>query len=89
MAKRQVVQSECDRCHTVQELPMEPRPKYSRDRTVLDLPKGWLHVSGVTASNSLVFEVDLCEVCKGVVLDAAGRSTGKASRGTLRAVSSS
>lgn len=68
---------------------MEPRPKYSRDRTVLDLPKGWLHVSGVTASNLLVFEVDLCEVCKGVVLDAAGRSTGKASRGTLRAVSAS
>lgn len=76
MAKRQVVQSECDRCHVEEVVPLEPRPKYQR-RDTLDLPKGWLHVSGVTAT-STVFEVDLCVQCKGTVMQAAGKATLKA-----------
>lgn len=66
MGKLQVIESECDRCHHV-----ETGPMAKRKRGELDLPKGWLHVSGNT-STALVFEVDLCEACKGTVLSAAG-----------------
>lgn len=71
MAKRQVIQTECDRCHHENVTPLE-KVKYAR-RDALDLPKGWLHVSGQTAT-STVFEIDLCPECKGSVLEAAGAS---------------
>lgn len=73
--KRQVIQSECDRCHVEEIAPLE-KVKYQRKDT-LDLPKGWLHVSGVTATRT-VFEVDLCAECKGTVMEAAGKATLRA-----------
>jgi len=70
MAKQQVIQSICDRCHTEDIVPLM-RKKY--ERSTLDLPIGWLHVSGVTAT-STVFEMDLCRDCKGIVMEAAGKA---------------
>lgn len=35
------------------------------------LPPGWMNVAGNTATHT-VFEMDLCEDCKGIVLNAAG-----------------
>lgn len=70
MAKRQVILSTCDSCHKEE---MSPLDKKSR-RDELDLPKGWLHVEGSTAT-STVFEMDLCADCKKSVLEAAGVAT--------------
>lgn len=70
MAKQQVIQSTCDRCHAEDTVPLM-RAKYQR--STLDLPIGWLHVSGVTAT-STVFEMDLCKDCKGIVMEAAGKA---------------
>jgi hypothetical protein len=69
MAKKQVLLSICDRCHFEIHTALEKLGKSRRDRYVL--PPGWLNVSGNTATHT-VFEMDLCEDCKGVVLDAAG-----------------
>lgn len=70
MAKQQVIVSVCDRCHVEDSAPLM-RAKYQR--STLDLPIGWLHVSAVTAT-STVFEMDLCGECKKIVLEAAGKA---------------
>jgi hypothetical protein len=72
MAKQQIVQSECDRCHKEDKSPLKSGIKNGR----YVLPKGWLHVEGFTDSRS-VFEVDLCPDCKGDVLSAAGKAESK------------
>lgn len=68
MAKIQVVESVCDRCHTHEEEPLKTGIKNGR----YVLPKGWLHVSGNT-NTATVFEIDLCTECKLTVLEAAGQ----------------
>lgn len=70
MAKQEVIYSVCDRCHVEDTAPFM-RKKYVR--STLDLPIGWLHVSGVTATTT-VFEMDLCSACKGIVMEAAGKA---------------
>ena len=67
MAKKQVVHSECDRCHKEDTSDLKTGIKNGR----YILPSGWLHVEGNTDSRT-VFEVDLCGDCKGDVLKAAG-----------------
>jgi hypothetical protein len=71
--KREVLISECDRCHLSVQAPLAERRGRWRGREDLDkvLPPGWLHVQADTATHT-VFEVDLCEDCKVAVLDAAG-----------------
>lgn len=66
MARKEIVESECDGCGTAVRMDM---PKQARGAFIL--PPGWLHVAGNTAT-AFVFEVDLCEVCKVSVLNAAG-----------------
>jgi hypothetical protein len=78
MARQSVVESTCDRCHTVHEEPLSTGIKNGK----YTLPNGWLHVQGFT-NNHTVFEVDLCTECKGTVLSAAGQGR------KLRAVSQS
>jgi hypothetical protein len=70
--KKEVLISECDRCHFTVQTPLSERRGRWRNREVEKvLPPGWLHVQGDTATHT-VFEVDVCEDCKGVILDAAG-----------------
>ena len=69
--KMQVIESVCDRCTKEVVNPLDERA-YSR-RDELALPAGWLHVSGSTAT-ALVFEMDLCDQCKSIVLEAAGKA---------------
>jgi hypothetical protein len=71
MATKQVVSSECDRCHTEVTEDLDARTKRNRPSDPFILPKGWLHVSGNT-STTTVFELDLCSDCKLSVLKAAG-----------------
>lgn len=78
MARQQVVYSECDRCHVSEEAPLSAGIKNGK----YVLPKGWLHVEGVT-NTATVFEVDMCTECKGTVMEAAGHGR------RLRAVSNS
>lgn len=78
MARQQVVQSECDSCHTVSEQPLNQGIRSGK----YILPKNWMHVEGVTNTHT-VFEVDLCPECKQRVME----SVGKGRR--LRAVSES
>lgn len=68
MAKREVLVSECDRCHITVQAPLVKKGRWKHDKV---LPPGWLHVQGDTATHT-VFAVDMCEDCKVVVLDAAG-----------------
>lgn len=70
MSKQQVIESMCDRCHTKE---VEPFMRKKYERSTLDLPIGWLHISGVMAT-SIVFEMDLCKDCKKTVLEAAGKA---------------
>lgn len=81
MAKQQVVESTCDRCHTSVE---EPLSSGIKNGNYL-LPRDWLHVTAFT-NNHTVFEMDLCVECKRKVLDAAGKG---AKTRTLKAVSQS
>jgi hypothetical protein len=69
MAKKQVLLSICDRCHFELQTALEKLGRGRKERFVL--PPGWLHIQGDTSTHT-VFERDLCEDCKGVVLDAAG-----------------
>ena len=78
MARHQVVQSECDSCHTVEQSPLSSGIRNGK----YILPKGWMHVEGNTNTNT-VFEVDLCVDCKQTVMEAAGKGR------RLRAVSQS
>jgi hypothetical protein len=71
MATKQVVSSECDRCHTEVTEDLSASAKRNRPSDPFVLPKGWLHVSGNT-STTTVFELDLCQDCKVDVLKAAG-----------------
>jgi hypothetical protein len=68
MAKREVLLSVCDRCHTEEQAPLEKR--LGRRHKFL-LPPGWMNVAGNTATHT-VFDIDLCEDCKGTVLASAG-----------------
>lgn len=81
MASVSVVESICDRCHTSHEQPLSTGIRNGK----YVLPKNWLHVEGISNNHSL-FEIDLCEQCKGTVLEAAGQGHKVRS---LRAVSSS
>ena len=69
MATREVLLSVCDRCHVEAETPL-PEKRMGRKPKFL-LPPGWMNVAGNTATHT-VFEMDLCEDCKGIVLNAAG-----------------
>lgn len=69
MATREVLLSVCDRCHTEAETPL-PEKRRGRLPKYL-LPPGWMNVAGNTTTHT-VFEMDLCEECKGIVLNAAG-----------------
>lgn len=70
MSKKEVLLSICDRCHTeVQTEVQKHRLGHRKEKYIL--PPGWLNVSGNTATHT-VFDMDLCEDCKGAVLDAAG-----------------
>jgi hypothetical protein len=71
MASQEILLSTCDRCTTEVRSPLE-RTR-GRRKTELVIPKGWLHVSGNTAT-SLVFEMDLCEECKNIVMEIAGKA---------------
>jgi len=73
MATKQVVSSECDRCHVEVVEDLDSRTKRQRPSDPFTLPKGWLHVSGNT-SVTTVFELDLCQDCKLTVLEAAGKA---------------
>ena len=78
MARQKVILSTCDRCTTETHIPFVKKHHTRRDE--LDLPEGWLHVSGNTAT-STVFEMDLCDICKLTVLEAAGHaSRGRATK---------
>jgi hypothetical protein len=74
MASQHVVLSVCDRCTTEVTTPFSKK-KFAR-KDVLELPDGWLHVAGNTAT-SLVFAIDLCDICKVSVLEAAGAARGR------------
>lgn len=69
MASQEILLSTCDRCTTEVRTPLDRK----RKKTELVLPTGWLHVSGNT-STSLVFAMDLCEECKQIVLEMAGKA---------------
>lgn len=69
MATQEILLSTCDRCTTEVRSPLDRK----RKKTELVLPPGWLHVSGNTAT-ALVFEMDLCEECKQIVVEAAGKA---------------
>lgn len=89
MATREVVVSVCDRCTTEVTTPLNRKNKKQSEPV---LPQGWLHVAGNTAT-ALVFEMDLCDECKQIVIEAAGKarqvhsttSKAKAKRGTSAA----
>lgn len=66
--RQQVVDSECDSCHTTERQPLASSVKNGS----YILPKGWMHVEGFT-DRHVVFEVDLCTACKLTVLEAAGK----------------
>ncbi len=68
MAKRQVVESTCDRCHKETTYPLTPNTKRGEE---FEVPEGWIHVAANTKTK-MIFEMDLCEDCKGTVIDAAG-----------------
>ena len=84
MARQQIVESICDRCHTHEEQPLTSGIKNGE----YVLPKGWMHVQG-TVNGRTIFEVDLCDVCKATVMDAAGKGKSKDSTRILREVSNS
>lgn len=84
MARVSMVESICDRCHTHDEQPLSTGIRNGE----YILPKGWMHVAG-TVSGRVIFEVDLCEECKGTVMDAAGKGKSKDKTRILRAVASS
>lgn len=69
MATQEILLSTCDRCTTEVRSPLDRK----RKRTEMVLPPGWLHVAGNTAT-ALVFEMDLCEECKQIVIEAAGKA---------------
>lgn len=70
MASQEILLSTCDRCTTEVRTPLDRK---SKKRAELVLPHGWLHVSGNT-STALVFEMDLCEDCKQIVVEVAGKA---------------
>jgi hypothetical protein len=67
MAKREVVESTCDRCHKEEVTPLTPTTR----RGEYQVPDGWIHVAANSKSSTL-FEMDLCDDCKQNVLAAAG-----------------
>lgn len=70
MASQEILLSTCDRCTAEVQSPLDRK---SKKKGTLLLPSGWLHVSGNTAT-SLVFELDLCEECKQIVMEVAGKA---------------
>lgn len=70
MASQEILLSTCDRCTTEVRTPLDRK---SKKRAELVLPHGWLHVSGNTAT-ALVFKMDLCEECKQIVVEVAGKA---------------
>jgi hypothetical protein len=81
LARKQVVLSTCDRCGTEVHNDLHRKP-YSRKEELI-LPDGWLHVAGNT-STTVVFEMDLCDICKITVLEAAGHAPRKIMDGQNR-----
>lgn len=70
MATKEVLFSTCDRCFKEAQTDIEKSP--ARNEKFL-LPEGWLHISG-NSRRATVFEMDLCDDCKGYVIAAAGRA---------------
>jgi hypothetical protein len=70
MSSQAILLSTCDRCTQEARTPLVKKSR----RVKYDLPQGWLHVSGNTAT-ATVFEMDLCEECKKAVLEASGTFT--------------
>lgn len=69
MAQKEVVFTTCDRCFKEEQMDLE-KPQRA-DKFLL--PAGWLHISGNTRQTT-VFEMDLCDECKQIVIEAAGRA---------------
>lgn len=69
MATKEVIESECDVCHTTarSEAPFDAR----RKRQTFTLPPKWMHVAGRTDQGP-VMSIDLCPACSMNVLKAAG-----------------
>jgi len=67
MARRQVVHSTCDRCHKEVTTPFVQ----NRRGEEFEVPDGWIHIAANGKSTTL-FEMDLCDDCKGIVIEAAG-----------------
>lgn len=70
MATKEVLLSTCDRCHFEEQTPVEKHRLGHRKEKYL-LPPGWINIAANTSTH-MVFEMDLCEDCKGIVLEAAG-----------------
>lgn len=77
MASQEILLSICDRCTTEVRTPLDRK----RKKTEMVLPQGWLHVSGNTAT-ALVFEMDLCEECKQIVVELAGKAPAHTAHST-------
>jgi hypothetical protein len=70
MSKKEVLLSICDRCHVEAETEVQKhRLGHRKDRYLL--PPGWINIAANTATHT-VFEMDLCEESKAIVLEAAG-----------------
>lgn len=69
MASQEILLSTCDRCTTEVRTPLNRKSKRTAE---FILPPGWLHISGNTSS-TLIFEMDLCEDCKQIVINIAGK----------------
>jgi len=71
MARKTVVESQCDKCHKETITPL----KAERVRGLYDLPEGWVHVQA-NSRTAQIFALDLCDECKTVVEEAAGSFRG-------------
>jgi len=69
MAKQHVLESSCDRCHKEVVTPFVRNPL----RAQYDIPDGWIHIQA-NSKNTQEFAMDLCDECKSIVIEAAGRA---------------
>lgn len=70
MATKEVLFSTCDRCYKEVQTDIERNPQRGQP---FQIPPGWIHISA-NSRTANVFEMDLCEDCKGIVIEAAGRA---------------
>lgn len=68
MAQQKILVSECDNCGAVDRMPLPD----SNKKAELILPKGWMIITGKTATTD-VFEIITCARCTINVRNAAGK----------------